>query len=420
MTEPSLYDQILDYSNRANPWPLYDKLRSQPVWEEADGTFVVSTFREVNALQHDPRLSSDTANLLPEYADKAPPPEAPGGLPASFIHTDPPQHDTLRRIAMRQFGPPHRPDHIDKLTPTLAAIVGGLVDNLADKQEADIVDDVAYPFPVAVICQLLGVPPEDQPRFSAWVDPIVASLGKPTPEQMQARVDAMQHMSQYMSELAQRRRAEPGDDMISGYITDDGPDGRLQGGDLVATLTLLLIAGHETTVNLITNGWLTLLRHPQVLARLRSEPDLGIRLVEELLRYEPPVHILPNRTTLADIHIADTTIPAASPLVLVLAAGNRDPGRFPDPDRFDPDRTDNAHLGFGGGIHYCFGAPLARTEAQVALPELVRRLVNPRLVADPPPYRPNPELGGPRHLLVDFDTVAPAEQARAASPAVPT
>jgi len=157
---------------------------------------------------------------------------------------------------------------------------------------------------------------------------------------------------------------------------------------------------------------LTLLRHPDVLWRLNSEPGLTVRLVEELLRYEPPVHILPNRTTLADIHIADTTIPAASPLVLVLAAGNRDPGRFPDPDRFDPDRTDNQHLGFGSGIHICFGAPLARTEAQVALPELARRLVNPRLAADPPPYRPNPVLRGPRHLHVEYDTVAPASPRR--------
>ena len=133
------------------------------------------------------------------------------------------------------------------------------------------------------------------------------------------------------------------------------------------------------------------------------------------------MHLLPNRATLADIPIADTTIPAASPLALVLAAGNRDPRRFPDPDRFDPDRTDNQHLGFGSGIHYCFGAPLARVEAQIALPALARRLVNPRLVTDPPPYRPSPVLRGPRHLQIDYDTVAPAEQVvRAASPRAST
>ena len=178
--------------------------------------------------------------------------------------------------------------------------------------------------------------------------------------------------------------------------------------DLVSTCVLLLVAGHETTVNLIANGMLTLLRHPDVLGRLRHEPDLIIPLVEELLRYEPPVHFLANRSALEDIDIAGTIIPRRSPITLMLVAGSRDPGRFRDPDRFDPDRADNAHLGFGSGIHYCFGAPLARVEAQVALPALARRLVNPRLVTDPPTYRPNPVLRGPRHLLVDLDAVAPA------------
>jgi cytochrome P450 len=158
---------------------------------------------------------------------------------------------------------------------------------------------------------------------------------------------------------------------------------------------------------------LTLLRHPDVLDRLRHEPDLTIPLVEELLRYEPPVQFLTSRTTLADIDIAGTTIPKGSPIVLAFAAGNRDPARFPNPDRFDPDRTDNQHLGFGSGIHYCFGAPLARVETQVALSALARRLKNPRLVTDPPPYRPNPEPRGPRRLLVDVDTVTPAAEAAA-------
>jgi cytochrome P450 len=180
--------------------------------------------------------------------------------------------------------------------------------------------------------------------------------------------------------------------------------------DLLATAVLLLVAGHETTVNLIANGMLTLLRYPDVLARLRHEPELTTGLVEELLRYEPPVQMLSSRTALDDIDIAGTTIPKGAPLTLVLAAANRDPNRFPDPDRFDPDRADNAHLGFGGGIHYCFGAPLARVEAQIALPELARRLQNPRLVTDPPPYRDSPVLRGPRHLLVEFDGVTAASE----------
>jgi cytochrome P450 len=180
---------------------------------------------------------------------------------------------------------------------------------------------------------------------------------------------------------------------------------------VLSNAALLLVAGHETTVNLITNGMLTLLRHPEVLGRLHrgDEPDLAARVVEELLRYEPPVQALTNnRNTLDDIEVAGTTIPKGSRVTLVLAAGSRDPAVFPDPDRFDPDREHNEHLGFGGGIHYCFGAPLARPETQIALTELARRLESPRLVDDPPPYRLSPTLRGPSHLLVDFDGVSPA------------
>jgi cytochrome P450 len=193
--------------------------------------------------------------------------------------------------------------------------------------------------------------------------------------------------------------------MLSGLVTDPGPDGPMSHEELIGTARLLLFAGHETTVNLLGNGMLTLLRHPDLLERLRHEPDLVIGTVEELLRYEPPVQMLPNRVALDDIEIAGTTIPRGSPLTLMLASGNRDPHRFRDPDRFDPAREDNQHLGFGSGVHLCFGAPLARTEAQIALPELARRLENPRLVADPPPYRQSPTLRGPRHLLVEFDRV---------------
>lgn len=191
--------------------------------------------------------------------------------------------------------------------------------------------------------------------------------------------------------------------MLSELVTGHGPDGQMTRMEVLSTAALLLIAGHETTVNLITNGTLTLLRNPDVLERLRDDPALAVPLVEELLRFEPPVQLLPQRTTLADIDIAGTTIPKGASVWLVLASGNRDPKRFPDPDRFDPDRKDNQHLGFGSGIHNCFGAPLARLEAQLALTALARRLDGPRLVADPPPYRQNAVLRGPRHLEVAFD-----------------
>ena len=411
MAQASIYEQVLDPANRANPYPLYAELRETPVARQADGTYVVSTYHEIAALLHDPRVSSDLRNR-PELGGAMPTPEdGPPGLPPSFINRDPPGHDQLRGLAMWPFGPPHTPGRIEGLRPWLTEIAAGLIDKLTGKNRVDIVEDFAYPLPVTAICKILGVPLEDQPRFRRWADAIIDAVDPTTgtlEERLRRRAQVNAELGQYLNGLADAHARQPGDDLMSGLLTDTGGPGPMSREDLLATAVLLLVAGHETTVNLITNGMLTLLRHPDVLGRLNREPGLIVTLVEELLRYEPPVHILPQRTTLADIHIAGTTIPAASPLVLVLAAGNRDPGRFPDPDRFNPDRTDNQHLGFGSGIHICFGAPLARTEAQVALPELARRLDNPRLVADPPPYRPNPVLRGPRHLQVDYDAVAPA------------
>jgi cytochrome P450 len=413
MAQPSIYQQVLDPAHRANPYPLYAELRKTPVTREDDGTYVVSTYNEILALLHDPRVSSDPASRPGPASTAAAPDQGQPGLPLPFISRDPPDHDRLRELAMRPFGPPCTPGRVDGMRPWLAGITTGLIDNFAGKNRVDIVDDFAYPLPVTAICQLLGVPREDQPLFHEWADAIIETIDPTTgtfEERARKRDEVDAELGRYLGHLADTRARQPGGDLISGLLTDSGPHGPMSREDLLATASLLLVAGHETTVNLITNGVLTLLRHPGVLDRLNHEPGLVITLVEELLRYEPPVQMRTNRTTVADIDIVGTTIPAGSPLALVLAAGNRDPGRFADPDRFDPGRIDNAHFGYGGGIHYCFGAPLARTETQVALSELARRLVNPRLVADPPPYRPNPELRGPCHLLVQYDAVAPAQQ----------
>jgi cytochrome P450 len=414
MPEASIFDQILDPANRANPYPLYAELRNTPVTRQADGMHVVSTYNEIVALLHDPRVSSDPRRH-PGVAGATPAPEeGPPGLPLSFINRDPPEHDRLRELAMRPFGPPCSPGSIEGMRPWLAEVATGLIDKLTGRSRVDIVDDFAYPLPVTAICQILGVPREDQPRFRVWADAIIETIDPTTgtfEQRLRRRQEVNVELGQYLGGLADARARQPGDDLISGLLTGTGPHGPMSREDVLATGALLLVAGHETTVNLITNGMLTLLRHPDVLGRLRREPGMITGLVEELLRYEPPVQMRTNRATLADIDVAGVTIPAGSPLALVLAAGNRDPKRFPDPDRFDPDRTGNEHLSFNSGIHYCFGAPLARVEAQVALPLLARRLVNPRLVADPPPYRPSPELRGPRHLLVEIDGVIPAAEA---------
>ncbi|QDE90960.1 cytochrome [Myxococcus xanthus] len=411
MTQASIFEQILDPANRANPYPLYAELRKTPVAREADGTYIVSTYDEIVALLHDPRVSSDIRNLVRQAGATPSPQEGPPVLPEPFIRRDPPDHDRLRKLAMRPFGPPHTPGRIDALRPWLVETTTGLLDALAGKNQVDIVGDVAYPFPVTVICKLLGVPREDESRFHELADAGIETLDPTTGtiEQRKAKRDRTKaELGQYLAALADAHLRQPGGDLLSGFLTDNGPDGRMSREEVLSTAALLLVAGHETTVNLIANGMLTLLRHPGVFERLRREPELSIPLVEELLRYEPPVQFLPDRVTLADIDIAGTTIPQGSPLVLMLAAGSRDPERFDDPDRFMPDRPNNSHLGFGSGIHYCFGAPLARLEAQIALTELACRLEHPRLVADPPPYRPNPTLRGPLHLLVEVDGIRAA------------
>ncbi|MFE9496327.1 cytochrome P450 [Streptomyces collinus] len=409
MTQAPLFRQITDFANRADPYPLYTELRKTPVLhEEEGGPYVVSSYYDVEALLHDPRVSSDAANLAASEDDGLGMGDETGGLPPSFLRLDPPEHDRLRRIANSAFGPPHQPRRIENMRGELDGIVTGLIDGFGDAREVDLVDQFAYPFPVTVICRLLGVPREDEPRFRSWVDPLVATLDPDTrrsadPEFVKTAQEARMQLGMYLAGLVEQRTKEPRDDVLSDLANSRGPDGAMTMMEVLSTAVLLLIAGHETTVNLITNGMLTLLRHPEVLGRLREDPGVSVRIVEELLRYEPPVQIVPQRTCITDIELRGTTIPKGSRIWLMIAAGNRDPERFKEPDRFDPDREDIQHLGFGSGIHSCFGAPLARLETQIALSELARRLESPRLVEDPPPYRPNAVLRGPRHLNVAFD-----------------
>jgi cytochrome P450 len=407
LAQGKLFAQVLDPANRPNPYPLYARLRETPVSLQEDGTYVVSTYREIVALLHDPRISSDerkstqgagalvaSGKLAPEGRESNPP----------FIFLDPPDHDRLRRLVMRQF----TPERVEGMSDQIVQLVNSLLDAQREGSQLDIVDDLAYPLPVTVICHLLGVPREDEPRFHAWATALARGLdpaqGMSEAEVQQAAQAGMQ-MGEYMSGLIAARRAQPRDDMLSGLVAGNDPAGQMNERELLVTMMLLLVAGHETTVNLITNGTLTLLRHPDALHRLRQDPNYGIDTVEEVLRYDPPVQFR-TRTTLTDVGVAGVTIPKGATVVLLLASGSRDPARFPDPERFDPDRPDNEHLGFGGGIHYCVGAPLARIEAQIALSTLARRLVNPRLVADPPPYRENASLRGPEHLSVSFDRLA--------------
>ncbi|MFS4096688.1 cytochrome P450 [Streptomyces sp. AF1A] len=392
MDSETLLARITDYASRPDPYPLYAELREAGhiVWQ-AGGSCLVGGYHDIAALLHDPRMSADP-RTKGEVAHELP-----------FLRLDDPEHHRLRTLAMRPFGPPHSPRRVDGMRGEIVRITEELLAPFEAGRQVDVVDDFAYPLPVAVICRLLGVPREDEPLFRAWSDAIVASADVRPDEDAtatdKAGEQARMEMGGYLVHLAEQRRGHPGDDMLSAFANEPDPALRLTREELAQTAVLLLIAGHETTVNLITNGVLTLMRRPEQLDLLRREPELLPRAVEELLRFEPPVHMR-ERIPRADVEVAGHRIPEGTSVILVLGSGNHDPRRFCDPDRFDPARPDVEHLGFGGGIHFCYGAPLARLEAQAALAALMPRLATADLVQDPPPYRQNAMLRGPRHLTL--------------------
>ena len=419
MDAATAWAEAMKFANRPNPYPFYEELRKTPVAKVADHTYVVTGYPEALALAHDPRISSDIgrspSGLFGESDAKLESAEAAQAQDSSMLVSDPPGHDTMRRQFMRHFGPPHMPD----LIPSMAGFVTDLANELLDKvaegarergsDRMDVVDDFSYPIPVSVIFRVLGAPIEDEPKFHGWVTDFMngADVGpeRVTPEgqaAVQQAAASMAALQAYVHDWVERVALEPEPGMLSAVLHDVGPDGPVSKEAAEANAMLLLIAGHDSTVNTITNSVMTLLRNPGSWDLLRDNPDMIPRAVEEVQRLQGSVQFFPSRWATADIEIGSTRIPAGSAVFLVGAAADRDPRRFPHPDRFDVMREDNEHLGFGSGIHTCFGGPLARLEINLALEVFLRRVKSPRLVVDPPPYRHNQVFRGPRHLWIDF------------------
>jgi len=395
MTYPAAvpYRRLLDHANRHNPYPYFAELAGKPIQRLDEHTWIVTGHAEISVLLRDPRLSAqDEVDPRASTGSDGKPVRGP------FLMQDPPHHDTLREQTMHQFVP-----RILGMRPHIETTVARLLDRYVGPGEMDVVEALAYPLPVAVICELLGVPAEEEPVFHSFAARLTRALDPVetlTEQEVADLVETRAEWRKYLLPMISRRQTGPGTDLISGLLTEGG----MNTVELTITLGLLLIAGHETTVNLIANGTLALLRNPEVLDRLRADPDLVPSVVEEVLRHDPPVQQT-NRRTTADVRVADRIVPAGDKVVLLLPAGNRDPRRFADPDQFWPERPNNTHLAFGGGVHYCLGAALARMEGQAALGALAARLANPRLIADPPPYRPNMLLRGPAELRIAFDDV---------------
>ncbi|MDR7172438.1 cytochrome P450 [Nocardia kruczakiae] len=417
MTAATAWAEAMKYEHRADPYPYFDQLRRTPVARVADNLYVVTGYQELLTLAHDPRVSSDISRsplgnpLAGTGAASTPPPRT---RPQSIIASDPPAHDRARRQVMRHFGPPHSPHVIPGMEPVIVRLCDKLLDDFeaSGKTRLDVVDEYAYPVPVTVISTILGIPLADEPRFHAWIyDMLTGTDLGPDADTEDGRIRAgkahagRDALTRYLADLIEQLQHEPEPGLLSRLLHDDGPDGPMPAEEVLANAVLLLIAGHDSTVNTIANCVMTLLRNPGSYEQVRDRPELIPRAIEEVQRLQAAVQFFPSRSVTADIEIAGTVIPEGAAVHLVYAAANRDPNRFADPNRFDLQRSDNEHFGWGSGIHTCPGGPLARLEVNLALEIFLRRVATPRLVVDPPPYRRSQIFRGPRHLLVDVDAV---------------
>jgi pimeloyl-[acyl-carrier protein] synthase len=382
----------------ADPYPTYQRLRADdPVHHSPLGFWVLTRYEDVVAALRDPRLAKEA--IAGFVAARFGRPMPAMGL--SMLDRDPPDHTRLRGLVNKAF----TPRVVEVLRPHIQQIVDGLLDRVAAAGSMDLIEDFAYPLPVIVICEMLGVPVEDRERFKGWGLDIARGLDAlllPVDSEVSQRNFAARHaLADYFRELIAERRAAPRGDMLSALIAAEEAGDTLSEDELLATCILLLVAGHETTVNLIGNGTLALLRHPDQLHRLRENPALIASAVEELLRYDGPV----QRTTRipnTDVTIGGRTIGKGEMVMLFIGAADRDPAQFPDPDRLDVARSDNRHIAFGWGIHFCLGAPLARVEAQIAINTLVQRLPKLALATDTPQFRESLTLRGLTTLPVGF------------------
>ncbi len=354
-----------------DPYPFYHRLRvADPVHTTPLGFVVLTRYDDVLTLLRDPRFGRE--GFHPMLAASQPSPTNPEPLPPSMLFQDPPVHTRLRALVTKAF----TPRAVEAMRPQIQAIVDRLLDRAQEAGRMDVIDDLAYPLPVTVICEMLGVPTDAHAAIKGWSADLARSLdaiGLPAADEIRERgVQARRALADYFRTLLPERRRRPGPDLLSALLEVEEQGDRLTEPELLSMLILLFVAGHETTVNLIGNGVLALLRHPAELARLRREPGLAASAVEELLRWDSPVQRT-ARTPATDVEIAGHTIPRGTLVVGAIGAANRDPAHFPDPDRLDVGRADNRHLSFGFGIHFCLGASLARLEGQIAIDTLVRR-----------------------------------------------
>ena len=386
----------------ADPYPAYAALRDRhPVlYDGATDHWLVSRHADVTGLLRDRRFGRTYLHVA-SHTEMGHP-DDPAELDpfwhlirSGILDMEPPDHTRVRRLVQKTF----TPRMVDSLRPVIAAIVGRLVDDVRGSGEFDLISRVAEPLPVEVIAEMLGVPEADRHLLRPWSAEICLMYElNPSEEYGRRAVRASEEFSTYLRELSRERRRAPREDLISALaqVVDEGD--RLTEDELVGTCVLLLNAGHEATVNATGNGWWALFRNPDQLALLRSDHSLVPRAVEELLRYDTPLQMF-ERWVLEDVEVHGTAIPRGAELGLLFGSANRDPAAFADPDRLDLSREHNPHVTFGGGIHFCLGAPLARIELQTSFATLLERIPDLELVEEPP-WKPGYIVRGLAELRV--------------------
>ena len=368
----------------ANPYPMYARLRAEdPIhWSPLMEAWVLTRYDDVVAVLTDSRFSADRRQARNRFADEIARREeefGPFGRTRTMLTSDPPEHTRLRRLVSKAF----TPRMVEGLRPRIQEIVDELLDAVAQNGRMDVIRDLAYPLPVIVIAEMLGVPPEHRDQFKHWSDEIVGALGGPLvpQETLERSRVAVHELAEYLSGVIVERRREPREDLVSGLIAAEEQGQILSEDEMLATAMLLLVAGNETTTNLIGNGMLSLLRNPDEMERLCADPSQVPAAVEELLRYDGPVQAT-GRVAMEELEIGGQKVTKGQAVLTVLGAANRDPAQFGKPDELDLDRQPNEHVAFGDGIHFCLGAPLARAEGQIAFETLLRRFAHPRLETD--------------------------------------
>lgn len=392
---------------RADPYPTYNALRdNNPVLVSAMGVFVLSRHGDCVSVLHDPRTSNDQRNsaLFQAYLKTTGAPDPFDGREPSFLFLDPPDHTRLRGLVSHAF----TPRRVRDLTPLIEEFVANLIDEKLAEGSMEVVEDLAYPLPVRVICELLGVPHSDESVFKDWAHDLARALDPDfmIPDDVRKRQEVgFESLRNYFEQLIVERTKNPGDDMLSALIESEQAGDKLSHEELLSTLGLLLIAGFETTVNLIGNSVLQLGRHPDQYAKLVADPSLARNTIEEVLRFDPPVQIT-GRISMTDLEVDGHTISKGNQAICVIGAANRDPAEFgPSAQDFDITRANAAnHVSFGAGIHFCVGAPLARLESTIAIRTLAEKVPAFELADGEPVYKENFVLRGLQSLPITFQT----------------